>query len=151
MVTGIRPDAQTAVRAGLKFIQFVNRDESYAQDIDAYLTALQPVPSPYLVNGALSAAATRGQSLFSAQGCTYCHSGEYFTDQKKHNIGSGIGRNAGVAFDTPTLRELWRTGPYLHDGRIDNVRDVVTEIHGSRVSGLTPTQIDDLVEYLLSL
>jgi len=151
MTTGIRASAQVAVRAGLKYIQFVNRDDSYAQDIDAYLTALQSLPSPYLVNGALSAAAVRGQSLFGSRGCTGCHSGEYFTDGNLHDIGSGIGRNAGVQFDTPSLRELWRSGPYLHDGRLENVRDVVTEIHSGRVSGLTPVEIDDLVEYLLSL
>jgi len=151
MVTGIRANSQMAVRAGFRYIQFVNRDESYAADVDAYLTALEPVPSPHLLNGSLSAAAVRGQGLFAAQGCTGCHSGEYFTDGKLHDIGSGIGRNAGVQFDTPTLRELWRSGPYLHDGRIDSVRGVVTEIHASRVSALTPTEIDDLVEYLLSL
>ncbi len=151
MVTGIRASSQMAVRAGFRYIQFVNRDESYAADVDAYLTALEPVPSPHLRNGSLSAAALRGETLFAARGCTGCHSGEYFTDQQRHDIGSGIGSNAGVAFDTPSLRELWRSGPYLHDGRIDSVRGVVTLIHGSRVSGLTPQEIDDLVEYLLSL
>ncbi len=151
MTTGIRASAQAAVRSGLKYIQFVNRDESYAADIDAYLTALEPVPSPHLLNGSLSAAALRGEALFAARGCNLCHTGEYFTDQQRHNIGSGIGSNVGVAFDTPSLRELWRSGPYLHDGRIDSVRGVVTEIHASRVSGLTPAEIDDLVEYLFSL
>ncbi|MDD2597973.1 MAG: c-type cytochrome [Kiritimatiellae bacterium] len=151
MSTGIRKKAQVAVRAGLKYIQFVNQPESCAEDIDTYLTILQAQPSPYLVNGSLSDAAVRGQALFGTQNCTGCHSGEYFTDGKLHDVGSGIGGNTGVRFDTPTLRELWRTGPYLHDGRIDNVRDVVTDIHSRRVSALTPAEIDDLVEYLLSL
>ena len=58
-------------------------------------------------------------------------------------------------FDTPTLRELWRTSPYLHDGSAATIRDVLTarnpkDEHG-KTSQLTAQQIDDLAEYLLSL
>ncbi|MCF7676184.1 MAG: hypothetical protein K9M97_12620, partial [Akkermansiaceae bacterium] len=61
------------------------------------------------------------------------------------------GQDAGKAFDTPTLLEIWRSGPYLHDGRAATVRDViVTEGHGSAGS-LSPVEIDELITYLLSL
>jgi cytochrome c peroxidase len=58
-------------------------------------------------------------------------------------------------FDTPTLIELWRTAPYLHDGSVSNLRDLLTfanpnDRHG-RISHLTADQILDLCEYLLSL
>jgi len=151
MSTGIRANSHLAVRAGLKYIQFVSQPESCAAAIDAYLTALQPVPSPHLVNGALSEAAVRGAALFQSQGCAACHSGEYFTDGKLHDIGTATALEVGVTFDTPTLREIWRTAPYLHDGRHVTVREVVVTVHASRVSGLSAAQIDDLVEYLLSL
>ncbi len=151
MSTGIRASAQVAVRSGLKYIQFVSQPESCAAAIDAYLTALRPEPSPHLVNGALSASATRGAALFQSQSCAGCHAGDYLTDGLSHDIGTATAREAGVLFDTPTLRELWRTAPYLHDGRFASVREVVVTVHASRVSGLTPEQIDDLVEYLLSL
>ena len=151
MSTGIRASAQIAVRSGLKYIQFVSQPESCAVAIDAYLTLLRPEPSPHLVFGALSEAASRGAALFQSLGCTGCHTGEYLTDQARHDIGTATLREAGVLFDTPTLRELWRTAPYLHDGRFATVREVVVSVHASRVSGLTPAQIDDLVEYLLSL
>ncbi|MCF7674780.1 MAG: hypothetical protein K9M97_05510, partial [Akkermansiaceae bacterium] len=93
--TGIRADGQTSVRAGLRYIQFVNRDESYAVAIDAYLTALQPVPSPHLVNGQLSPEALNGQAHFQTSRCTDCHSGPYFTDLALHEMGTGIGQDAG--------------------------------------------------------
>jgi len=151
MSTGIRASSQVAVRSGLKYIQFVSQPESCAAAIDAYLTALRPEASPRLVAGALSEAAARGALLFQAQGCTGCHSGDYFTDGQRHDIGTATDHEVGVTFDTPTLRELWRTAPYLHDGRSTTVREVVVTVHASRVSGLTPSQIDDLVEYLMSL
>lgn len=58
-------------------------------------------------------------------------------------------------FDTPSLLEAWRSGPYLHDGRAATIRDVLTTFqrddqHGV-TSKLTPQQIDDLVEFVLSL
>ena len=151
MSTGIRTNAQVAVRSGLKYIQFVSQPESCAAAIDAYLTALRPEPSPHLVNGALSESAARGAVLFQSRGCTACHSGEYFADGQKHDIGTATALEAGVLFDTPTLRELWRTAPYLHDGRFATVREVVVTVHASRVQGLAAADIDDLVEYLLSL
>jgi cytochrome c peroxidase len=58
-------------------------------------------------------------------------------------------------FDTPTLVELWRTGPYLHTGAAATVKDVLTTcntdgLHGN-VAGLTGQNMNDLCEYLLSL
>ncbi|MFW6061465.1 MAG: heme transporter CcmC, partial [Planctomycetota bacterium] len=58
-------------------------------------------------------------------------------------------------FDTPTLRELWRTGPYLHDGRAQTLRQVLVECnpddrHG-RTSHLSEEQLEDLIMYLRSL
>jgi len=151
MSTGIRASAAVAVRSGIKYIQFVSRPESVASAMDAYLWALQPEPSPHLVNGALNASAARGVVLFQARGCAACHTGEYLTDGKTHDIGTATALETGVLFDTPTLRELWRTAPYLHDGRFATVRETVVNAHASRVSGLTSEEIGDLVEYLLSL
>jgi YVTN family beta-propeller protein len=156
MVTGIRPDAETAVRAGMTYIQFVVRPESEAVAIDTYLKSLEPVPSPYLVDGKLSKAAQRGQALFEQAGCAGCHPAPLYTDLQKHDVGTGIGREAGMAFDTPTLVEIWRTEPYLYDGRSPTMLQCLTKdnpqlnAHGD-VSGMSKQQIADLVEYVLSL
>ena len=90
---------------------------------------------------ALSAAAQRGMTVyFNKAQCSACHSGPNFTDGAFHNIGVGmekpepdLGRFAETklagdrgAFKTPTLREIARTAPYMHDGRLKTLEDVVT-------------------------
>ena len=72
MATGIRPNAEIAVRAGVKYIQFGARSESEYQDLDNYLKGLRPETSPHLVDGRLSPAAERGRMLFTERGCIGC-------------------------------------------------------------------------------
>jgi YVTN family beta-propeller protein len=147
-VTGVRPNAETSVLAGLLYSHYrkVHYDENLY--IDAFLKALDAVPSPYLVDGELSEAAVRGKVFFDAR-CATCHSGSYLTDQELHDVDTGTDIEAGP-FDTPSLLEAWRTAPYLHDGRAQTLRDVVEVFHG-RTSDLTDEEIDDLVEYVNSL
>lgn len=89
---------------------------------------------------ALSAAAQRGMKLFFNKGhCSACHTGASFSDGGFHNIGVGMddaepdpGRKAVTgldgdmgAFKTPTLREIARTAPYMHDGRFATLEEVI--------------------------
>ncbi len=108
--------------------------------------------------GAMTANAAAGQALFTARGCQSCHSGPTLTDGQRHDVGtikpSSGGRLGGPldGIDTPTLRGLWATAPYLHDGSAATLRDVLTTAnpagqHGN-LAGLTPAQIDQLAEYL---
>ena len=89
---------------------------------------------------ALSETARRGKELFFGKAnCSACHVGAHFSDFAFHNVGigmddetpdvgraklSGLGGDTG-AFRTPTLREIARTAPYMHDGRLKTLRDVV--------------------------
>lgn len=89
---------------------------------------------------ALSEAAERGRKLFFGKAnCAACHSGSNFSDNSYHNIGIGmdakepdqgrvaiseLGGDTG-AFKTPTLREIHRTAPYMHDGSLKTLEDVV--------------------------
>ncbi len=155
MSTGIRANAEVAVRAGLKYIQFSVRPEEDAVAIDEFLKSLKPVPSPYLVNGKLSKAAERGEKLFIEAGCAHCHSGPYLSNMKQYDLGTGKNLDKGRKFDVPTLIEIWRTAPYLHDGRAANMEDVLTihnveDRHGT-TSNLTPEELENLVEYIMSL
>jgi cytochrome c peroxidase len=151
MITGIRPDAETAVRAGFTHIQFVQIGEEHAQAVDAYLKSLKPTPSPYLIDGELSDLAREGKKVFEQIGCNRCHSGPWFTDQKRHEIGTQGEYDHQNRWDTPTLIEVWRSGPWLHDGRAASMKDVFTvEKHGIR-KDLSNAEIDALVEYVLSL
>jgi len=155
MIRGVRPDAETSVRAGIQYIQFSMPEEQKASAIDEYLKSLKPVPSPYLVNGKLSKAAERGKKIYEEAGCSICHCGPYYTDMMKHNVGTGADNEEGRAFDTPTLIEVWRTAPYLYDGRAATMKDIFTKFnpndeHGN-TSHLTEEQLNDLIEYVLSL
>jgi YVTN family beta-propeller protein len=157
MWTGVRPTAEDAVRSGIRHIQFAVRPEEDAVAIDEYLKTLQPVPSPYLVNGRLSEAAERGKKIFFDPeiGCATCHPEPLYTDMKMHNVNSRGPLDRRDEFDTPSLIECWRTAPYMHDGRYVTMKEVFTEgKHGATVGKLeklTPQQIDDLVEFILSL
>lgn len=81
-----------------------------------------------------------GLWLYESRGrCWRCHSGPNFTDEKFHNTGVGVqdskpeeGRFGFTAdeadrgkFKTPTLRGLSLTGPYMHDGSLETLEDVV--------------------------
>ena len=89
---------------------------------------------------ALSEAAQRGLRLFEGEArCTRCHSGFNFTDEDYHNLGIGmdqatpdLGRATVTqddadtgAFKTPTLRDVARSGPYMHDGSLATLEQVV--------------------------
>ncbi|MFA7369042.1 MAG: c-type cytochrome [Kiritimatiellales bacterium] len=155
MSLGVRDSARTAVRTGIRYTLFAVRPEEEAAAIDDYLINLKPAPSPYLVNGKLSKAARRGKKLFEQAGCARCHPAPLYTDLKSYDVGTGTGMDAGKLFDAPTLREIWRTAPYLHDGSAATLKEVIT-VHNPQdrrghTSNLTPEQVADLVEFLNSL
>lgn len=118
-------------------------------------------PAPELV---------RGKDLFmSAEtGCATCHPPPSFSDSRfegkvpvLHDVGT-IGQHSGsrlgaglVGIDTPSLRGVGRTPPYLHDGSASSIEDVLTarnrdDRHG-RTSHLTPQQISDLARFIRTI
>lgn len=158
MSTGVRTDAAVAVRAGFRHALFTVVPDAVPAAVDAYLMSLAPQPSPFLEDGKLSAAARRGQRLFQDPriGCAICHVPPLFTDLQSHDVGTSNGHDGpGVKFDTPTLAEIWRTAPYLHDGSARTVREAIAgpdrfDQHG-KTAELSDQQVDDLVAYVLSL
>jgi mono/diheme cytochrome c family protein len=158
MSLGVRATAEIAVRNGIGNSLATSLPEEVPAAMDEWLKSLKPAPGPHLVNGRLSEAARRGEKLFKSPdtGCANCHEPELFTDLHSYNVGTqNPFDKEDKEFDTPTLRELWRTSPYLHDGSAATIRDVLTtrnpkDEHG-KTSKLTAQQIDDLAEYLLSL
>ena len=132
-------------------------------DLDAlaaFVESLQPKPSPFRrVDGTLTPEALRGQAVFhrAEVGCAECHIPPLFTDLLMHDIGTGHGPGEllGPGFDTPSLRGVWHTAPYLHDGRALTLREVVvthnpTDQHG-QTAHLSDREVYDLVAFLLSL
>ena len=89
----------------------------------------------------MNESALRGRELFFSEktNCTACHVGANLTDEKYHNIGMGMadaeppaGRRGVTgnaehhgAFKTPTIRNVATTAPYMHDGSLATLEDVV--------------------------
>ena len=132
----------------------------------AYVTSLDRVrPSPFrAADGALTADGRAGREIFASAGCAECHGGPDFTDSSAgllHDVGTlqpTSGKRLGGALDgidTPTLRGIWATAPYLHDGSAATLLDVVgarnpDDRHG-RTSALSESERDALVSYLLQI
>ncbi|MBO9703472.1 MAG: T9SS type A sorting domain-containing protein [Sporocytophaga sp.] len=140
-----------------------------SQDLDAlaaYVHSLDKVnPSPYRnSDGSLTPDAIEGKLIFAELGCKLCHAGADFTDRKSgvlHDVGtinasSGQRRSEKLkGFGTPTLKGIWETAPYLHDGSAPTLRDVlitrnVDNKHGN-LTALSEENIDQLLSYLLQI
>ena len=151
---GVRASAEAAVRSGFKYILFSSIPETDAVAVDEYLKSIQPVPSPYLVNGKLSKRAKTGKKLFEQTGCNNCHSGPYYTNMRSYDVGTlrrWDKRIKPPPLDVPLLIEVWRTAPYLHDGRAMLVEEAFSSCHPEGVKGLSSDDIKKLSEYVLSL
>ena len=154
MTHGIRDNAEVAVRAGFKYSLFSPASEHDAVAVDEYLKSIKPIPSPYLNKGKLNKSAQEGKVLFEKVGCNNCHSGPYYTNMKSYDVGtlkrwdSSRGKQP---IDVPTLIEVWRTAPYLHDGRTMNIEEAFSSCHPDGVKGLSSDDIKALSDYVLSL
>lgn len=124
-------------------------------------------------DAALSDMALRGLLLFAGKAnCLACHDGANFTDESFRNIGvptEDLGRGKfeaaahfQYAFKTPGLRNVALTAPYMHDGSLNTLRDVVQFYNqgGKRRAGIDPLisplqltgeEVDALVAFLEAL
>ena len=175
MSLGVRPDMETAVEKGFLFIQFHAVSRADKEAVSAFLRSLPFIPSPFhrRADGALDDPARRGQRAFRKAGCAPCHPAPLYTDKRMHDVGTRGPRDLRIVpaapgartapatvrptdeFDTPTLLELYRTGPYLHDGSAATLKDVLTtsnpkDRHGT-TSTLTARELEDLVAFLKAL
>jgi cytochrome c peroxidase len=154
-----------------------------AQALASYIRTIVASEAPldqYLAGerSAMPAVAQEGLRLFRGRGnCTACHLGPNLTDERFHNTGVAwrSGRmqdegRAGVtgaaadrgAFKTPTLREVARTAPYMHDGSVSTLAEVVESYDRGgtpnphldpeiRPLRLTPPEMRALVAFLEAL
>jgi len=126
---------------------------------------------------AMTPAQVRGFDVFENKAkCDSCHEGANFTTNEYHNIGIGtdksdpdVGRlkvtgdpKDWCVFKTPTLRDVARTGPYMHDGSLKTLRAVVDYYDKGGTPNknldekikplhLTDQDKDDVVEFLKAL
>ena len=147
--TGFLSDAEFAVASTLNGPQKGGR----STDLDAlaaYVTSLDSYSRSPLrtAGGGLTAEAVAGRNIFQSEGCATCHSGPHFTDSGQgtmHHIGS-LGPGSGLQeVDTPTLRDLWHSAPYLHDGSAATLEQAI-EAHAW--TDFTAEELTELVAYL---
>jgi cytochrome c peroxidase len=119
---------------------FANLDEDDIKD-DEDLAAKYAEAKAAAATFAMSEAAQRGREIFFTEkgNCTACHVGANLADEKFHNLGIGmdaaepdLGRFAVTkdpkdkgAFKTPTVRNVALTAPYMHDGSLATLEEVV--------------------------
>lgn len=134
------------------------------------LVGLTPPPNPHRSTEGLTAQQLRGEAIFNdpTVGCAGCHGGVAQTDGRLHDVGTATELEHNVAqlradvsgepvvaptFNTPTLRGLHATAPYLHDGSAATLHEVLerTATTMGRTDHLSPEERDDLVAYLLTL
>lgn len=134
-------------------------------DLDAladYVTSLDRVPdSPYRnPDGTLTESGKRGKKIYERLNCSTCHSGPDYTDSalnKLHDVGTTTmfsGSRMGgdlPGFDTPTLKGVWHTPPYFHDGSAKSLHDTLNVPGHGNAQNLSNEEKDLLVSYLLQL
>jgi cytochrome c peroxidase len=154
MITGIRESAEKAVRNGILHTLQTRQPETLAVDMDNYLKQLTPLESPYLQEYKQKDPKQKGKQLFEEAGCIQCHGGKYLTDQEKYHVGTN-GDDETRPFDTPTLLEVWRTAPYLYDGRAATLREAFTKYNTNDQHGytkkLSKEDLDALILYINTL
>lgn len=122
----------------------------------------------------MSDAAVRGFELFTGKAnCSSCHEGWRLTDDSFHDIGlpdADVGRGAHFesivvmqhAFKTPGLRNITQRAPYMHNGSIATLTEVVVHYNSGGVDrdsrseeifplGLNDAEIADIVAFLETL
>jgi YVTN family beta-propeller protein len=149
-----RPDARYCIESGVIGSHHVTPELAEVDDLLAYVGSLTAEVNPNLPK--FAEAARRGKALFEGKAdCASCHPTPYFTDKRTHNVGITSSNEPNARYDTPSLVEAYRTAPYFHDGRAATLRDALTkhsteDQHGN-LSHLSPSEIDDLIAYVLSL
>jgi hypothetical protein len=135
--TGLMTDAQFNTNTRSQPLGTTKAGVSADLDaLAAYVASLTTFPtSPFRnADGSLTAAALSGRTVFQNEGCGSCHGGTKFTNSGTAtlmNVGTikpSSGQRLGgtlSGIDPPTLRDVWATAPYLHDGSAATLTDAV--------------------------
>ena len=121
----------------------------------SYLASIPIPPSPYDID---RETIKDGRKVFVSSGCIDCHMPPLYTDRQSHDVGTGnsaLEKNqhgGGTHFDTPSLRGIWMTAPYFHDGSATILNDVFETGTAHNVSNtLDGKQIQDLIAFIKAM
>ena len=133
-----------------------NQGRSY--DLDCLAAFIDSLAVPARTH-TLTPAEQRGKAIFESPetGCASCHPAPLYTDLQQHDVSTAdaTGEWFGPMIDTPTLRYLYDSAPYLHDGSAGTLYEVLTtknpaDEHGV-TSHLTEQERQDLVAFMLAI
>ncbi|MCB9726974.1 MAG: hypothetical protein H6744_06110 [Deltaproteobacteria bacterium] len=137
--------------------------------LERYLyEGLRAPNNPNLGIGGLDEAQARGKEIFEDPevGCASCHIPGAYTDGLAYDLGvaslgeidanlelAKVGLADPLVFNTPSLRGVWHTAPYLHDGSASTLSEVLERTRGrmGNTADLTEEQKSDLIRYLQTL
>ncbi len=133
-----------------------NQGRSY--DLDCLAAFIDSLPVPERTH-TLAPAEQRGKAIFESTEteCASCHPAPLYTDLQVHDVGTADadGEWFGPLIDTPTLRFLYDSSPYLHDGSAATLYEVLTSANTGDEHGITShlgeDEIADLIAFLLIL
>lgn len=136
--------------------------------VDYYVTTIPRPPNRFRPLGAdLTPAQRRGKQVFERtmtndgrvlplnDRCVSCHFPPYYTDRKRHDVGTKMPFDRTGNFDVPHLNNIYDSAPYLHNGMAPTLEEIWTvynpeDRHGV-TNDMTKDQLNDLIEFLKTL
>ena len=136
--------------------------------VDYYVTTIPRPPNRFRPLGAtLTPAQRRGKDIFERTAtndgrmipandrCITCHFPPYYTDRKRHEVGTKMPFDRTGNFDVPHLNNIYDSAPYLHNGMAASLEEIWTvynpdDKHGV-TNDMTKDQLNDLIEFLKTL
>jgi len=152
---GTSPTLADRVTGTLRTLHRHEPQSSEMDDIVAYLKTLAS-PRPLPQKETDKQAGERGKIIFQGKAkCANCHRRSALDDNITHDVGTRVLGDFQDRFDTPSLRGVSRTAPYLHHGQARSLEEVFTKYNPHRRHGsvhvLTAQELADLIAYLKSL
>ncbi len=160
------------MQCGVRFARFLTRSQPFSPEdltaLVAFISSLEAPRNRYrAADGSLTEAERHGREIFDRVAmkdgtpippinrCATCHPGPLYTDKQRHDVGSASPGDSDTAFDTPQMKDLAMTGPYLHDGKARSLEEIWTvyslkDTHGV-TSDLGKSDLNDLIQYLKGL
>jgi YVTN family beta-propeller protein len=159
---------QCGARLAVFFTRLAPFTPEQLSAVDYYVTTIPRPPNRFRPLGApLSPAQRRGKAIFERtmtndermiaenNRCVTCHFPPYYTDRRRHDVGTKMSFDRTGTFDVPHLNNIYDSAPYLHNGMAATLEEIWTVYNADDRHGvtndMTKDQLNDLVEFLKTL
>ncbi len=116
----------------------------------AYLQTLKPPPPAEPATKADQEQLRRGKAVFERESCVRCHAPPDYTTSRVYDVGLADEKGLRL-FNPPSLRGVGHGGPFFHDNRAADLREVFTKYRHRLQEDLTEQELSDLLGFLRSL